>query len=152
LRFFGYLQQAATMRCGHQVATAAQTRLRQFPTSNACHIERRTSRRDAMIGKTSAIVIISLACTVPAATPAKAQAVDQVVEMATGIAGSLVDDVLYGAGLAASAVAPLPADDARPILQPSGRLYAEEEPNCRIRQVRVWNGYRWYFRRIQICG
>jgi hypothetical protein len=101
-----------------------------------------------MIGKTSALAIISLACAVPAATPAKAE----VVEMVTGIAGSLVDGVLYGAGLAARAVAPRPADDARPILQPSGRLYAEEEPNCRIRQVRVWNGYSWYFRSIQICG
>ena len=108
----------------------------------------RSSRRDLLARRGVLLVVRD----VPAATPAKAQAVDQVVEMATGIAGGLVDGVLYGAVVAANAVAPLPADDVRPILQPSGRLYAEEQPNCRIRQVRVWNGYSWYFRSIQICG
>ena len=101
-----------------------------------------------MIRKTSALVVIALAGSVLAAKPANAQ----VVEMATGIAGGLVDGVLYGAVLAANAVAPQPAEYERYMLPQSGRLYAEEQPNCRIRQVRVWDGYRWYFRRIEVCG
>ncbi len=98
--------------------------------------------------KTSALVVIALACSVLAATPANAQ----VVEMTTGIAGGLVDGVLYGVGLAANSVASLPADDARPMLPQSGRMYAEEQPNCRIRRVRAGDGYGWYFRSIQVCG
>lgn len=98
--------------------------------------------------KTSALVVIALAGSVLAATPANAQ----VVEMATGIAGGLVDGVLAGAGLAANVVAPMPVEYERPMLQPSGRLYAEEQPNCQIRRVRVWDGYGWYFRRIEVCG
>jgi hypothetical protein len=98
--------------------------------------------------KTSALMVIALACSVLAATPTNAQ----VVEMATGIAGGLVDGVLYGVGLAANSVTSLPADDARQMLPQSGRMYAEEQPNCRIRRVRAWDGYGWYFRSMQVCG
>jgi hypothetical protein len=101
-----------------------------------------------MIRKTSALVVIALAGSVLAAKPANAQ----VEEMATGIAGGLVDGVLYGAGLAANAVAPQPVEYEPHMLPRSGRMYAEEQPNCRIRQVRVWDGYGWYFRRIEVCG
>jgi hypothetical protein len=142
------MQQTATLGARHQVATVAPTRLRHLPTSNVFRIECRILRRDVMNRKTSALMVIALACSVLAATPTNAQ----VVEMATGIAGGLVDGVLYGVGLAANSVASLPADDARQMLPQSGRMYAEEQPNCRIRRVRAWDGYGWYFRSMQVCG
>lgn len=98
--------------------------------------------------KTSTIVAVSLACSVVAVQPAKAQ----VFEMATGIAGGLVDGVLFGGELVADQVMPVPTYHASP-LAPSARYYAEEQPPvCRSERVRAWNGYRWYFRRVEVCG
>ena len=100
--------------------------------------------------KTSAIVAVSLACSVLAAPPANAQ----VFDLATGIAGDLVDGVLFGGAVAANAVVPVPMYHAPPLPPPPSELYAEEEqlPVCRIRRVRAWNGYGWVFRRIEVCG
>lgn len=99
--------------------------------------------------KTSAIVAISLACSVLAAPPARAQ----VFDLATGIAGDLVNGVLFGGAAAANAAVPVPMYHASQPPPPS-ELYAEEEqlPVCRIRRVRAWNGYGWVFRRIEVCG
>lgn len=100
--------------------------------------------------KTSAIVAISLACSVLAAPPARAQ----VFDLATGIAGDLVDGVLSGGAAAANAIVPVPMYHASQLPPPPSELYAEEEqlPVCRIRRVRAWNGYGWVFRRIEVCG
>jgi hypothetical protein len=122
------------------------------PASNAktsARINRKAQRRDIMNRKTSAIVAISLACSVLAAPPARAQ----VFDLATGIAGDLVDGVLSGGAAAANAVVPVPVYHASQPPPPS-ELYAEEEqlPVCRIRRVRAWNGYGWVFRRIEVCG
>ena len=101
--------------------------------------------------KTSAILAVSLACSVLAAQPANAQ----VFDLATGIAGDLVDGVLFGGAAVANAVVPVqmyhPSQLPPP---PPDELYAEEEqmPVCRIRRVRAWDGHAWYFRRIEVCG
>jgi hypothetical protein len=101
-----------------------------------------------MFGKTSAILAVSLACSVLAAQPARAQ----VFDLATGIAGGLVDGVMFGGEAVANAVVPPPTYRA-PRLPPPEQLYAEELPQaCRIRRVHVWDGYGWVYRRIQVCG
>jgi hypothetical protein len=100
--------------------------------------------------KTSAIVAVSLACSVLAMQPANAQ----VFDLATGIAGDLVEGVLSGGAAAANAVVPVPMYYASQLPPPPSELYAEEGqlPVCRIRRVRTWNGYGWVFRRIEVCG
>ena len=98
--------------------------------------------------KTSVAVAVSLACSVAAVQPARAQ----VFEVATGIAGGLVDGVLFGGELVVDQVMPAPTYHASP-LPPPARYYAEEQsPACRSERVRAWNGYRWYFRRVEVCG
>ena len=90
--------------------------------------------------KTSTMVAVSLACSVLAVQPAKAQ----VFEMATGIAGDLVDGVLFGGARAANQLTSAPTYHASP-LPPSVRYYAEEQPPvCRSQRVRAWDGYAWY--------
>jgi hypothetical protein len=124
------------------------------PASNAktsAQINRKAQRRNIMNRKTSAIVAISLACSVLATQPANAQ----VFDLATGIAGDLVDGVLFGGAAAASAVVPVPMYHASQLPPPPpSELYAEEEqpPMCRIRRVRAWDGHGWVFRRIEVCG
>jgi hypothetical protein len=99
--------------------------------------------------KTSAIAAISLACAVLAAQPTNAQ----VFDLATGIAGDLVDGVLFGGAVVANAVVPVRAYHASQLPPPPSELYAEEQmPVCRIRRVRAWDGHGWYFRSITVCG
>jgi hypothetical protein len=123
------------------------------PASNAktfAQVNRKAQRRNIMNRKTSAIVAISLACSVLATQPANAQ----VFDLATGIAGDLVDGVLFGGAAAASAVVPVPMYHGSQLPPPPSELYAEEEqpPVCRIRRVRAWDGHGWVFRRIEVCG
>ena len=101
--------------------------------------------------RTSAIVAVSLVCSALAAQPAKAQMLDHAFETATGIAGGLVDGVMSGAATVANAVTPAPGYDAR-IPPPSAGVYAEQQPICRIRRVRAWDGHAWYFRSVEVCG
>lgn len=99
--------------------------------------------------KTSAILAVSLACSVLAAQPAKAQ----VFDIATGIAGDLVDGVLSGGEVIANAVVPPPTYRAPRLPPPPEELYAEEQPPvCRSRRVHVWDGYGWVYRRVPVCG
>ena len=93
------------------------------------------------------IAAVSLAWSVLAAQPAKAQ----VVEVATGIAGDLVDGVLLSGKLVADLMPSLPIDDSAQ-LPPHARMYAEGQPACRILRVRAWDGYGWSYHRIQVCG
>jgi hypothetical protein len=98
--------------------------------------------------KTSAILAVSLAWSVLAVQPAKAQ----VFDIATGIAGDLVDGVLFGGALAADMATSVPS---YPVSQPplSVHYYAEEQPRlCRSRRVRAWDGYGWSYRRSTVCG
>jgi hypothetical protein len=98
--------------------------------------------------KTSAMVALLLAWSVLAVQPAQAQ----VFDIATGIAGDLVDGVLFGGTLAADLVTSGPATH-RSQPPPSAGYYAEEQPPlCRSRRVRAWDGYGWYYRRSTICG
>jgi hypothetical protein len=145
------LQQTAILSANYPGCDRAEVTLE--PASNgktSARINRKAQRRDIMNRKTSAIVAISLACSVLAAPPARAQ----VFDLATGIAGDLVDGVLSGGAAAANAVVPVPMYHASQLPPPPSELYAEEEqpPVCRIRRVRAWNGYGWVFRRIEVCG
>jgi len=140
------LQQTAILSANYAGCDRAEVALE--PASNAktsAQANRRAQRREIMNRKTSAIVAISLACSVLAMQPANAQ----VFDLATGIAGDLVDGVLFGGAAAANAVVPVPMYHASP-----SELYAEEEqlPVCRIRRVRAWNGYGWVFHRVEVCG
>lgn len=99
--------------------------------------------------KTSAIVAVSLAFSALAVQPANAQ----VFEMATGIAGDLVDGVLFGGALAVDMATPVPTYHASQLPPPSVRYYAEQQPPvCRSERVQAWNGYAWYYRRVEVCG
>ena len=96
-----------------------------------------------------AVVAVSLACSVLAAQPARAQ----VFDIATGIAGDLVDGVLSGGEAVANAVMPPPPYHASQLPPPPAQFYAEEQPPvCRSRRVHVWDGYGWVYRRTQVCG
>jgi hypothetical protein len=98
--------------------------------------------------RTSAILAVSLTCCILAVQPAKAQ----VFELATGIAGDLVDGVLFGVARVASPTTPLPTTYASQLPPPSAGIYQDEQPACRIRRVHTWNGYGWVYRRIEVCG
>jgi len=99
--------------------------------------------------KISAMVALLLAWSILAVQPAKAQ----VFDIATGIAGDLVDGVLIGAAFAADLVTPGPATHRSQLPPPSAQYDAEEQPPlCRSRRVRAWDGYGWYYRRSTICG
>ena len=99
--------------------------------------------------KTSVMLAVSLACSAAAAQPANAQ----VFDLATGIAGGLVDGVLFGGAVVANAVVPPPTYYTSQMPPPSARFYAEEQPPvCRSRRVHVWDGYGWVYRRTEVCG
>jgi len=98
--------------------------------------------------ETSAIAAVLLAGPVVAAQPARAQ----VVEIATGIAGGLVDGVLFGALSAVNPTPPQPTYDEPQTLSPPRWTYAEEQSSCRMQRVRVWNGYGWRLSRTEVCG
>ena len=102
-----------------------------------------------MTRRIAAATAVFLACSVLAAPPAKAQ----VFDIATGIAGDLVDGVVFGGEAIANAVVPPPPYRARRLPPPPEELYAEEQPPvCRSRRVHVWDGYGWVYRRVQVCG
>ena len=97
----------------------------------------------------AAVAAVSLACAVLEAPSAKAQ----VFDIATGIAGDLVDGVVFGGEAIANAVVPPPPYHVSQLPPPSARFYAEEQPPvCRSRRVHVWDGYGWVYRRIPVCG
>ena len=99
--------------------------------------------------KTSALLAVSLACSVLAAQPAKAQ----VFDIATGIAGDLVDGVLSGGTRVVDLVTSGPTYYRPQLSPPTARYYAEEQPPvCRSRRVRAWDGYGWRYRRSTVCS
>jgi hypothetical protein len=129
-----------------QLATVAKTILRQHPTSNIGRTSR--ARRDVMNRKTSVIVAVLLACPVPAAQPAKAQ----VVDIATGIAGGLVDGVLFGSRLLASNPMPPHRTFGEPPIRSSSNWTSAAEPSdCRMQRVHFWDGYGWRYRHTEVC-
>jgi hypothetical protein len=144
------LQQTAISRANYPACDRSGDTLEPASdTKTFAQANRKAQRREIMNRKTSAIVAVSLACSVLAAQPANAQ----VFDLATGIAGDLVDGVLFGGAVAANAIAPVPIYHASQLPPPPDELYAEEQtPVCRIRRVRAWDGHGWYFRRIEVCG
>jgi hypothetical protein len=144
------MQHTEIMSANFQVETAVKPRSSRLPTPKSLRVSKcKVQRRDIMNRKTSAIAAVSLAWSVLAAQPAKAQ----VVEMATGIAGDLLGGVLFGVAPAANPATSLPSYYGPQLPPPSTRFYAEEQPLvCRSRRVHAWDGYGWYYRRIEVCG
>ena len=72
-----------------------------------------------------------------AATPASAQR-----GVAAGVAAGLLGGAIIGGAIASS----------RPAY--GGPVYVEEAPPpaCRLVRERVWDGYEWRYRRVEVCN
>ena len=71
-----------------------------------------------------------------AATPASAQR-----GVGVGIAAGLLGGAIIGGAIASS----------RPAYAVPAPVYVDDYPACRMVRERVWDGYGWRVRRVEIC-
>ena len=85
----------------------------------------------------AALVAVATVAGSLAATPASAQR-----GVAAGVAAGLLGGAIIGGAIASS----------RPAY--GGPVYVEEEryPVCRMVRERVWDGYDWRYRRVEVCN
>lgn len=64
--------------------------------------------------------------------------------IAAGVVGGLIGGALLGGALAARPAPP------PPVYYAPAPVYVEEPP-CRWARQRLWDGYNWQYRRVQVC-
>jgi hypothetical protein len=98
------------------------------------------------------LVALAAAAAISAATlaPTDAFARSRGGAVAAGIIGGLAAGALIGGAIANSYPPPPPAYYApAPAYAPPPTYYVE--PACRVERRRVWDGYAWHVRRVEIC-
>jgi hypothetical protein len=92
------------------------------------------------------LVVPVLAAGLMAAGPADARGRGGAV--AAGVIGGLAAGALIGAAAANAAPGPVYYDPA-PVYAPRGRVIYEDD--CHFERRRVWDGYGWRVRRVEVC-
>ena len=71
-------------------------------------------------------------------------------DVAAGLVGGLIGGAIGGAIVSGAQPAPPPQVYYAP--PPPQPVYVEEPAPCHWAQERVWDGYAWQIRRIQVCN
>ncbi len=101
------------------------------------------------------IIALAVAALSVAALPNTANARCRGCAVGAGVVGGLAIGAILGSAIANGQ--PRYAEPERVYEVPPPRVYYEDQPEyvegpvCHIERQRIWNGYRWRHRRVEVC-